>query len=64
MPSPISETDLETTLVSYLRDHQGYEEGTSQDYVKDYALDIERVKRFLLDTQNKNHKYSLFQQQI
>ncbi|MBD8977950.1 MAG: type I restriction endonuclease subunit R [Prevotellamassilia timonensis] len=53
MPSPISETDLETTLVSYLRDHQGYEEGTSQDYVKDYALDVERVKRFLLDTQKQ-----------
>ena len=35
MPSPISEKDLETTLVSYLRDHQGYEEGTSQEYVKD-----------------------------
>lgn len=53
MPSPISETDLETTLVSYLHDHQGYEEGTSQDYVKDYALDVERVKRFLLDTQKQ-----------
>ena len=31
MPTGISEKELETILVSYLRDHQGYEEGTSSD---------------------------------
>lgn len=31
MPTDISEKELETILVSYLRDYQGYEEGTSSD---------------------------------
>ena len=53
MPTNISEAELETTLVAYLRDRQGYEEAASQDYVKDYALDTERVKRFLLATQKQ-----------
>ena len=47
MPSDISEKGLETILVSYLRDHQGYEEGISSDYDKDFGLDTQRVKRFL-----------------
>ena len=45
--------NLEDTILAYLRDKQGYEEGTTNDYVKDYALDTERVKRFLLSTQKK-----------
>lgn len=51
MPTDISEKELETTLVSYLRDHQGYEEGTSSDYDKEFGLDTERVKRFIISTQ-------------
>lgn len=51
--SDISEKNLETILVSHLRDVHGYEEGASSDYNKDYALDTERVKRFLLATQAK-----------
>lgn len=38
MPTGISEKELETILVSYLRDHQGYEEGTSSDYDKEFGL--------------------------
>lgn len=53
MPTDTSEKYLETILVSYLRDNQGYEEGVSDDYNKDYALDTERVKRFLLSTQRQ-----------
>lgn len=53
MVTDTSEKNLETILVSYLRDAQGYEEGTSEDYNKDYALDTERVKRFILSTQKK-----------
>ena len=34
-------------------DSQGYEKGISEDYSKDYALDTERVKRFILSTQKK-----------
>lgn len=44
---------METILVSYLRDKHGYEEGVSDDYNKNYALDTERVKRFLLSTQKQ-----------
>lgn len=38
MPTGISEKELETILVSYLRDHHGYEEGTSSDYNKEFGL--------------------------
>ena len=53
MPTNTSEQQLETILVSYLRDHHKYEEGVSDNYNKDYALDPERVKRFLLTTQKQ-----------
>ena len=53
MATDTSEKNLETILVSYLRDVQGYEEGVSDNYNKDYALDTERVKRFILSTQKK-----------
>ena len=53
MPTNVSEMNLEDMILAYLRDKQGYEEGTTNDYVKDYALDTERVKRFLLSTQNR-----------
>ena len=53
MPTNVSEKQLETILVEYLRDVQGYEQGVSDDYSKDYALDTARVKRFLLSTQRQ-----------
>lgn len=53
MATDTSEKNLETILVNYLRDVQGYEEGLSENYNKDYALDTERVKRFILSTQKK-----------
>ena len=53
MPTDTSEKQLETILVSYLRDKHQYEEGVSDDYNKNYALDTERVKRFLLSTQKQ-----------
>ena len=53
MPTNISENGLETIIVAYLRDQHGYEEGTSQDYNKTFALDTERVKRFILATQKQ-----------
>ena len=56
MPTDISEKELETILVSYLRDHQGYEEGVSSDYNKEFGLDTERVKRFILSTQKEKVK--------
>lgn len=56
MPTDISEKELETILVSYLRDHQGYEEGVSSDYNKEFGLDTERVKRFIISTQKEKVK--------
>lgn len=53
MPTDTSEKKLETILVSYLTDKQGYEQGVSDDYNKSYALDTERVKRFVLSTQKQ-----------
>lgn len=53
MTTDTSEKNLETILVSYLRDIHGYEEGVSENYNKDYALDTERVKRFIISTQKK-----------
>lgn len=53
MVTDISEKNIETIIVSYLRDSQGYEEGISEDYNKNYALDTKRVKRFILSTQKK-----------
>ena len=53
MPTDVSEKQLETILVEYLRDVHKYEQGVSDDYSKDYALDMARVKRFLLSTQKQ-----------
>lgn len=53
MPTDTSEKKLETILVTYLTDKQGYEQGVSDDYNKNYALDTERVKRFVLSTQKQ-----------
>ena len=53
MPTNVSEKQLETILVDYLRDIHQYEQGVSDDYSKDNALDTERVKRFLISTQKK-----------
>lgn len=53
MPTNVSEMDLEDLILAYLRDKQGYEEGAKNDYTKEYALEKERVKRFLLSTQKK-----------
>lgn len=53
MPTDTSEKKLESILVSYLTDKQGYEQGVSDDYNKTFALDTERVKRFILSTQKQ-----------
>ena len=53
MPTDVSEKQLETILVEYLRDVHKYEQGASDDYSKDYVLDTARVKRFLLSTQKQ-----------
>lgn len=65
MATDTSEKNLETILVSYLRDNQGYEEGDSADYNKDFSLDKERVKRFILSTQrNKVENTACFASEV
>ncbi len=45
------ESGLETLIVNYLTQHNGYEEGRNEDYNKEYAIDEIRLFRFLQNTQ-------------
>lgn len=56
------ESGLETLIVKYLTEHNGYEEGTNGDYNEEYAVDETRLFRFLKDTQNAQmEKLGVFQ---
>lgn len=50
------ENGLETLIVNWLVEHNGYEEGTNADYDKEYAIDETRLFRFLEKTQPKQFK--------
>lgn len=45
------ESGLETLIVKWLVERNGYEEGTNADYDQEYAIDETRLFRFLQDTQ-------------
>ena len=45
------EKGFETLIVDWLVQHNGYEEGSNEDYDKEYAIDETRLLRFLRDTQ-------------
>ena len=45
------ENGLESLIVRWLVEHNGYEQGTNADYNRDYAIDETRLFRFLQDTQ-------------
>lgn len=45
------EKGFETLIVDWLVQHNGYEEGSNDDYDKEYAVDETRLLRFLRDTQ-------------
>jgi type I restriction enzyme, R subunit len=51
MPTNTKEAGIETLIVNYLVEKNGYELGSSADYNKDYAVDENRLLRFLQDTQ-------------
>lgn len=53
MSANIKESGLETLIVSYLCENNGYEQGTNEDYDKDHAIDEKRLIRFLETTQPK-----------
>lgn len=46
-----TEKGFETIIVNWLVDQNGYEQGTNDDYNKEYAVDETRLFRFLNDTQ-------------
>ena len=54
MPTDISEKGLETTIIDHLTMHNGYEQGDTIGYNKDYAIDEERLFRFLVATQRES----------
>lgn len=45
------ESGLESLIVKWLVEHNGYEQGQNHDYNMEYALDTVRLFRFLKDTQ-------------
>jgi type I restriction enzyme R subunit len=45
------EKGLESLIVKWLVEHNGYEQGTNADYNREYAIDETRLFRFLQDTQ-------------
>lgn len=46
-----TEKGFETIIVNWLVDQNGYEQGTNDDYSKEYTVDETRLFRFLNDTQ-------------
>lgn len=48
-----TEKGFETLIVNWLVDKNGYQQGTNEDYNKEYAIDETRLFRFLNDTQPK-----------
>lgn len=55
------ESGLESLIVKWLVEENGYEEGTNADYNKEYAVDETRLFRFLQDTQPKEmYKLGVF----
>ena len=51
MPTNTKESGLESLIVNWLVEHNGYELGTNDDYDRAYALDTARLFRFLNETQ-------------
>lgn len=51
MPTNTKEIGLETLIVEYLVNSNGYQQGQNSGYNKDYAIDETRLLRFLKDTQ-------------
>ena len=47
----VKESGLESLLVNWLVNHNGYEQGHSHDFNTEYALDTTRLFRFLKNTQ-------------
>jgi hypothetical protein len=51
MPTNTRESGLESLIVDWLTQHNGFEQGVSADYNREYTVDEARLFRFLNDTQ-------------
>ncbi|MFG6497290.1 type I restriction endonuclease subunit R [Fictibacillus sp. UD] len=51
MPTNTKESGLEKLIVEHLVNHNGYDQGTNNDYNKEYTIDETRLFKFLQDTQ-------------
>jgi type I restriction enzyme R subunit len=51
MPTNTKESGLESLIVDWLVNNNGYEQGVSENYNREYAVDEGRLFRFLKDTQ-------------
>lgn len=59
------ESGLESLIVKWLVEQNGYEQGTNADYNRDYAIDETRLFRFLQDTQPDSlDKLGVFKSEI
>lgn len=59
------ENGLESLIVKWLVDQNGYEQGINADYNRDYAIDETRLFRFLQDTQPDSlDKLGVFKSEI
>jgi type I restriction enzyme R subunit len=47
MVTNTKESGLENLIINYLVEQNGYEQGTNEDYNRDYAIDEVRLLRFL-----------------
>lgn len=54
MPSNTKENGFETIIVNWLVNENGYEQGTNADYNQEYAIDEERLFRYLQSTQSRD----------
>lgn len=50
MPANIRESGLEDIIVQHLLTANGYEQGSNEDYCREYAIDETRLFRFLSET--------------
>jgi len=53
MPTDISEKGLETIIIDHLIEQNSYEHGDTSEYNKDFAIDEQRLFRFLIATQRQ-----------
>ncbi len=57
MPTDMSEKGLETLIVESLIQNAKYEQGSSKDYDREHAVDIQKLCAFIVKTQPETAEY-------